>query len=210
MGVLDLEALAAAPVAREPFEFLTTPQFVRAEARPAIARDFPPVGRGGSYPVEVLSFGPAFQELLDELNSAETRAVFESKFGVDLAERATMTTVRSHSTARDGFIHTDSQTKIITVLIYLNEAWDEAGGRLRLLRSADSLDDPLLEVAPEKGTLVAFKRSANSWHGHQPHFGERRVVQFNWVTEAKVVRRELARHRWSAAVKRLMAVPSFR
>jgi hypothetical protein len=34
MGVLDLEALAAAPVTREPFEFLTTPQFVRAEARP--------------------------------------------------------------------------------------------------------------------------------------------------------------------------------
>ena len=30
--------------------------------------------------------------------------------------------------------------------------------------------------------MLAFKRSNNSWHGHEPFAGERRVIQFNWLT----------------------------
>jgi len=210
MGVLDLEGLATVSMTHEPFEFLALPEFVRREARSAIEPQFPNVDRGGSYPIEVLSYGPAFQSLVDELNSPETRAVFEAKFDIDLSRRATMTTVRCQSTTRDGYIHTDSKTKIITVLIYLNADWTAPGGRLRLLRSGDDIDDVLLEVSPENGAMVAFKRSENSWHGHRPHIGARRVVQFCWVSEDKVVRRELRRHRWSALIKRVIEIPSFR
>ena len=40
---------------------------------------------------------------------------------------------------------------------------------------------------------------------HHIAFGanERRVVQLNWVTDEKVVRREIGRHRWSARIKSL-------
>jgi SM-20-related protein len=51
--------------------------------------------------------------------------------------------------------------------------------------------------------MVAFRRSANSFHGHRPHIGERRSIQLNWVTDQRVVRRELGRHRWSARFKAL-------
>ncbi len=51
--------------------------------------------------------------------------------------------------------------------------------------------------------MVAFRRSDNSFHGHHPHVGERRSIQLNWVTDARVVRRELGRHRWSARLKTL-------
>jgi hypothetical protein len=60
-----------------------------------------------------------------------------------------------------------------------------------------------LEVPPVEGTLLAFKRSENSWHGHKPFTGERRVVQFNWVTNDEVVRREQGRHRFSATIKKI-------
>ena len=40
----------------------------------------------------------------------------------------------------------------------------------------------IMEVPPTEGTLLAFKRADNSWHGHKPFAGERRVIQFNWVT----------------------------
>ena len=50
----------------------------------------------------------------------------------------------------------------------MNESWEEAGGRLRLLRSANNLNDIIVEVPPVSGTLLAFKRSNNSWHGHEP------------------------------------------
>jgi SM-20-related protein len=50
---------------------------------------------------------------------------------------------------------------------------------------------------------LAFRRSNNSWHGHKPFSGPRRVIQFNWVTSGAVVRREQNRHRLSAWMKKL-------
>ncbi len=79
------------------------------------------------------------------------------------------------------------------------------GGRLRLLRSADNLDDAIMEVPPAEGTLLAFKRADNSWHGHKPFAGERRVIQFNWVTSEGDRRLAMLRHHVSAPFKRLIA-----
>jgi len=72
----------------------------------------------------------------------------------------------------------------MTALIYLNEDWSSTGGRLRLLRNANDIDDYVAEVPPVSGTLLLFKRSDNSWHGHKPFVGPRRTVQINWVTDA--------------------------
>jgi SM-20-related protein len=113
--------------------------------------------------------------------------------------------VRGQVGSRDGYIHADSKTKLVTVLIYLNEEWEAAGGRLRLLRTPDNLDDMIAEVPPDSGTLLAFRVTPNSWHGHAPASGPRRVIQLNWVTDGDVVRREQARHSLSAKVKRLLA-----
>ena len=71
------------------------------------------------------------------------------------------------------------------------------------MKSADGLDDPIMEVPPAAGTLLAFKRSDNSWHGHKPFEGERRVIQFNWVTSEGDRRIAMLRHHVSAAFKRL-------
>ena len=65
--LLDLGAFRACPRTRGPFDFLVVRDFVRAEARPAIDQAFPQVRRGGSFPVEVLSYGKAFGELVEEL-----------------------------------------------------------------------------------------------------------------------------------------------
>jgi hypothetical protein len=202
---LDLDALKATPLIREPFEYFLVPGFVRPEARPRINADYPNISEGGSFPVAQLSYGPAFREFLDELESEEFREAFEEKFGLDLAGRPTTITVRGQCSPRDGRIHTDTKSKIITILIYMNAGWENSGGRLRLLRSADNLDDMIMEVPPVEGTLLAFKRADNSWHGHKPFAGERRVIQFNWVTSEGDRRLALLRHHVSAPFKRLIA-----
>jgi hypothetical protein len=112
-----------------------------------------------------------------------------------------MLTVRGFGDAKDGRIHTDSASKLITLLLYLNPVWNAREGRLRLLRGPDDLEDCAREVAPLAGTMLAFRRGARSFHGHYPHLGERRSLQLNWVTDPRVVRRELTRHRWSARLK---------
>jgi hypothetical protein len=201
--ILDLERLRAAPLCRDPFDFVIVDDFIRADDLPALLADFPFVRRHGSFPLGALSCGAAFGALADELEGEELRHEIEGKFAIDLAGRPTMITVRGKSDGKDGGIHTDSATKLITLLLYLNPVWEEAAGRLRLLRRADDLDDCAAEIAPLAGTMVAFRRSAASFHGHYPHRGERRALQLNWVTDETVVRRELGRHTWSARLKAL-------
>lgn len=202
-SMLDLEKFGATGLCREPFEFLVVPGFIKAEALAGIHADYPPVDRPGSFPLESQSYGAAFGALIDELRGPAMQSAFERKFGLDLDGRPTMFTVRGRCSDRDGGIHTDSVTKIITVLIYMNPSWEESGGRLRLLRSGTDLEDYILEVPPEEGTMLCFRRSDNSWHGHRPFIGPRRVIQMNWVTSEKVLRYENRRHRLSAVLKRI-------
>ena len=203
MALLDLDRLREAPLSREPFEFVVVDRFVRTEHVPALLADFPDMKRHGSFPLGALDCGAAFARLAGELEGEALRRAIEEKFAIDLKGRPTMITVRGHSDGKDGRIHTDSATKLITLLLYMNPGWEEEAGRLRLLRRPDDLADCAAEVAPLAGTMVAFRRSAASFHGHYPHRGERRVVQLNWVTDAAVVRRELGRHGWSARLKAL-------
>jgi hypothetical protein len=206
MHGLDLAAFRSTPLVRQPFHFLVVPGFIRPDARAAINADYPRIDDPGSFPAGELRFGPSFAALLDALRGPEVRAAFADKFAVDLRGRPTMITVRGRCGPKDGNIHTDAVTKILTVLIYMNPHWEQAGGRLRLLRSPHDIEDVLVEVPPTEGTLVAFRRSSNSFHGHKPFIGPRRVIQLNWVTDRFTERREVFRHRVSAWMKKAVAL----
>jgi len=201
MPIFDLAAFEATPLKHDPFDYLIVPNFVRAESIGAVERDYPNIDKPGSFPVADLKYGPAFQDMLDEFGSDAVRAAFARKFGVDLEGRPLMTTVRGRCQQKDGRIHTDTKSKIITVLIYMNSKWENPGGQLRLLRGPDDLENFAAEVPPNEGTLIAFRRSDNSFHGHKPFVGPRRVIQFNWVTDSGTVWRERLRHRISAWIK---------
>ncbi|MGC2200681.1 MAG: 2OG-Fe(II) oxygenase [Stellaceae bacterium] len=200
---LDLDRLRGTPLCRDPFDFVVVEDFVCQKALTSAVADFPAIRGHGSFPVDTLESGPGFVRLVAALTGPALRCAIEEKFGIDLSQRPTMVTVRGKSDGKDGRIHTDSESKIITLLLYLNPGWNQAEGRLRLLRGPDDMDDYVCEIPPLAGTMLAFRRSQRSFHGHRPHVGERRMLQLNWVTEASVVRRELNRHRWSARLKNL-------
>jgi SM-20-related protein len=204
LNFLVIDAFRRTPLIKEPFEHLIVERFIGPSALAEINADYPKISSPGSFPVDELTFGSTFNAFLNELNSDEFREAFEEKFGIDLSGRPTITTVRGWCDAKDGKIHTDSMSKIITVLIYMNERWDDAGGRLRLLRSADNIDDFFAELPPEAATLLAFKRSNNSWHGHKSFAGQRRVIQFNWLTSQGNRQIAMLRHHTSASFKRLL------
>ena len=203
MTVLDLDAFRATPLARDPYEHLIVPGFVRAAMADAVVSDFPPITKPGLFPPSVLSIRGAFANMMDELDSDEFEQTVEEKFGVPIAGKPKLFTVRGYCQKKDGGIHTDSTTKIITILLYLNPAWEAGGGRLRVLRSATDLNDFAAEVPPLAGTLLAFKRSERSYHGHEPFSGERRAIQLNWITDVATRNREEAHHRWSARFKQI-------
>ena len=204
MSAIDLDGFGETPLCPDPYHHVIVPGFLKSGAIAAIEADYPKLEKPGSFALGGLEFGPAFGALVEELQGAAVRDAFAGKFAVDLDRRPSMITVRGRCQARDGRIHTDTESKIITVLIYMNSGWDADGGRLRILRSADDLDDFAAEVPPDAGTLLAFRRSENSWHGHPTFVGIRRVIQLNWVSDEAVVRREQGRHKLSAWLKKLV------
>jgi hypothetical protein len=205
MALLDLGALVRAPLTRDPFTFTVVRDFVPPANAEAIRGDFPAIAYPGLLPVEATEFGPRFGELIEELQSEPVARAFSEKFDIDLVGRSTMITVRGRCQERDGRIHTDSTAKLVTALLYFNDGWEADGGRLRLLRRPDDLNDMIAEVPPTAGTLIAFRRSDRSFHGHEPFVGVRRYVMINWMASTFAAKRELLRHRISASVKRAFA-----
>ena len=206
MSLIDLDAFHRAPLVREPFNFTVVKEVIRPADGAAIRADFPDIADSGLLPIEATHFGPKFRQLIDELKSEEVARAFSEKFRVNLVGRPQMITVRGRCSAKDGRIHTDTPTKLITALIYFNDRWEASGGRLRLLRSPTDLNDMIGEVPPECGTMIAFRRSDKSWHGHEPYEGVRRTVMINWMTSDLAARRELFRHRLSALAKQAMSL----
>lgn len=205
--MLNIDRLDATPLVEAPFKHLVLRDFVDPAALAAAQAAYPEVPGPGSHPPSGLKISGAFQALMDALEGAGFREAVEKKFDIDLTGRPTMYTVRGFCRARDGQIHTDSKTKIITVLLYMNDAaWPSDGGRLRLLRSGDDLEDYFDEVEPAGGTLLVFQRADNSWHGHHSYEGPRRAVQLNWVTDASVVAKEQGRHGLSTGIKKLFGL----
>ena len=153
-------------------------------------RDYPDIAVPGNFELDEVNYGGAFAAMLDELASPALRQAFAGKFGIDLSNHPMQTTVRKFSEASDGNVHNDSKMKIITVLIYFNETWPHQGGRLRLVRRPDDIDDYAAEVVPEAGTLLAFRRNEKSYHGFQPCEAERRSLQMYWVSPKRAARGE--------------------
>jgi SM-20-related protein len=202
--MLKLDTLRATPIEHDPFDYVIVRNFVEREKLKEFLADYPDVPGPGSHPPAGLKISGHFKELMDELLDGPFRKIVEEKFDIDLSGRPTMYTVRGFCRARDGKIHTDSKTKLITVLLYMNDdSWESSTGRLRILRNGTDLENFVAEVEPSGGTLLVFKRSDNSWHGHHPFEGKRRAIQLNWVTEQSVVDREQGRHGFSSAIKRI-------
>lgn len=201
--ILDLEKLRAQPLARDPFPFVVVSGMLKPGVIKMLSHDFPPIADGGVYPVDVLALGPSMRKLVEELSGPEFRKAVEEKFGLDLGGRPPMVTLRGRSREKDGRIHKDSDDKVVSLLLYLNENWPHKTGNLRMLRSPDDLESTVAEVPSTAGTMVIFEVTPNGWHGHHRFVGERRVLMLNYMTGADSLARELKRHRFSAKVKGL-------
>jgi len=180
--LVALDRIAAAPVAQTPYTYFVAHDILSWDEQPRLRADFPLIKRPGFFPLSILPRRGAFDELLQTLESPELSALVGDKLGIDLRDKPRLITIRQWSTAKDGYIHNDSESKIVTALFYLNETWPHGdAGAFRVLKSEHDFEDAVETIQPLYGTMVAFKRNDISWHGHQPVNGERRVVQVTWL-----------------------------
>jgi SM-20-related protein len=205
LSIVQLDVLRNAPLHDDPFPFIVLENFLRAEYAAEVSRDFPEIKSRGSFPLTEVSGGAGFQRLTEELHSPLLKAAIAEKFAIDLDDRSTLITVRGQASARDGRIHTDTKSKFLTMLLYLNPVWQAEGGWLRILRSNKSLDDYVTEIPPTFGTCLLFKVTENCWHGHKPFVGPRKVLQLNYVRDESALNRHLWRHTVTAKLKALVS-----
>ncbi|WP_406855525.1 2OG-Fe(II) oxygenase [Alsobacter sp. KACC 23698] len=193
--ILNLDAIRTAPVSREPYSFFLASGALKPEKIAQLREEFPNITKPGFLTVDDVEVKGAFQQLINELEGPTLTALLSEKFGIDLSPYPRLTTIRKISQAKDGRPHTDGPSKVMTLLVYMNDDWDDGGaGRLRVLRGPENFDDMVLEVPPTMGTLFAFLRADNSWHGHPPFAGERRVVQVAWVKDEAELERKKKRN----------------
>ncbi|MFK7974698.1 MAG: 2OG-Fe(II) oxygenase [Halioglobus sp.] len=184
MSIINLDKLRSTALETDPFDFLVVPNIFSKESLAQINADYPKIETAANHQLESLSHGPAFGALMDELRGAPLAAALGEKFDMDLPSLPTTVTVRKFCERTDGNIHTDHKSKVITVLMYFNEVWEHEEGQLRMLRSKDDIEDYAAQVNPLGGTLLAFRRTDHSWHGHTRYVGERRMVQVNYLDQS--------------------------
>lgn len=202
--VLDAEHIVHRQ--HDPFPFLIARHVLPDSVRVPIAEDFPRYRRTGFFPMDERDCGPAVRAVVHSLENAAFADRLGELLGVkNLGSLPTIVTLRKWSKETDGRIHNDSHAKVVTALLYLNETWpDGSGGCFRVLTDDQSFEHLAApEVKPLYGQLAAFKRTENSWHGHLPYTGERRVIQIAWLTSLEEKLRKEKRGRFTRLVKTL-------
>ena len=191
---------------REPFAFLIAREQLPRTAAGELDRDFPRYASAGFFPYDAKDCGPSVQQLVNELIDPAIASSIGAKLGIEnLGQFPTLVTLCRALNKRHGTIHTDSKSKIATALLYLNESWpDTSDGCLRFLAKKDDIDALVTpEVKPVYGNFVVFKRAENSYHGHLPFEGERRVIQVAWLTSEDEKLRKTQRGKFSRLFKKL-------
>lgn len=204
--LLDPARLLATDTIRvtTPFAFLIARRQLPESAREELARDFPRWRSAGYFPHRARECGPSINRLVEEISSPAFADALGERLGFPgLGSYPLLVTLCRSLNHRHGTIHTDSRSKIVTALLYLNDNWPvTSAGCLRFLGRADDIDALLApEIQPIYGTLAAFRRTDNSFHGHLPWAGERRVIQAAWLTSEEEKRRKTHRATLSRLVK---------
>jgi len=188
----------------DPFPFLIAKNFLPDTLRGQIAADFPAYTRPGFFPMDDKECGPTVRAIVRNLENPAFADRLGELLGVpNLGSLPSIVTIRKWSKATDGRIHNDGKVKVVTALLYLNETWpDTSDGCFRVLTDEQSFDHLAApEVKPLYGYFAAFRRTENSWHGHLPFTGERRVIQIAWLTSLEKKLRKEKRGRFTRLLK---------
>lgn len=200
--IINYTVIDNADVNSSPYPYFAIDNIFNEDRHSSLLEDFPKINSGGSFPLSSLEIKGSIKELVKEIESDKFRNVFAKKFNVDLSNKPLIITTRGFSRSKDGKVHTDSKTKLITILIYFNDGWEFNTGKLRILNS-DHLDNYASEFSSSIGQLIAFKVTDNCWHGYESFEGQRQSLQINYLVEEKYSSQHVYRHKISAFVKKL-------
>jgi hypothetical protein len=137
----DMNASAAPPEATEPIRYFVATGLLDPETLEDIQIDFPEIKAPGIFPMSDLNYGPAFRNLIEDIRNTELEDIMSQRFELDLVNKPLMITTRGRCQGKDGRVHTDTESKLVTALFYLDDVCDSGGGRLQFPRGPDHANE---------------------------------------------------------------------
>jgi SM-20-related protein len=183
--MIDLNRIAHHPLETDPYRWAVIDGLFSPDDAAALAATFPRdhfkrlLDYGGEKDFEYESralismeqyisrpekLSAAWRALANDLLSPEYRAAMSSLTGFDLSTAPLEVNVFHYPAGGSLGAHPDLSDKIVTHVLYFNEAWNDAdGGCLQILRSKDE-KDVARTISPIVGNSAVLVRSDNSWH----------------------------------------------
>ena len=183
--MIDLNRIAHHPLETDPYRWAVIDGLFSPSDAAALAATFPRdhfkrlLNYGGEKDFEYESralismeqsisrpekLSAAWRALANDFLSPEYRAAMSSLTGFDLSTTPLEVNVFHYPAGGSLGAHPDLSDKIVTHVLYFNEAWNDAdGGCLQILRSKDE-KDVAKTISPIVGNSAVLVRSDNSWH----------------------------------------------
>ena len=152
--VIDVETIRRATVSRDPYTHMLVDNVLNAEAVPALRAEFPNITKPGFLTVDEVELHGKFKQLIDEPEKTELSEVMSQRMGIDLHPYRRLTTIRKISQAKDGRSHTDGTAKVMTLLVYMNDAWQDDGAAACACFMARTASSPISSSAADHGHHV--------------------------------------------------------
>ena len=126
------------------------------------------IGMGSSDVSRPHELSEAWRQLAQDFLSADYRKAMSALIGIDLTSAPLEVNVFHYPPGGSLGAHPDLRDKIVTHVLYFNEAWNEAdGGCLNILRSKDESEVAGV-ITPVVGNSAVLVRSDDSWHAVSP------------------------------------------
>jgi hypothetical protein len=184
--IIDLNRILEAHLQTDPYQWAAVSQLYAAEDAAALAATFPNDNfkrvadhagpKKHEYQVRSLirmstksvsnerRLSSVWQGLAHDFLSPGYRMAMSRLIGADLSAAEFEVNVFHYPPGGLQEAHTDHRDKIVTHVLYFNEAWnDDDGGCLTVLRSSNPRDI-VTKVSPLVGNSAVLVRSNDSWH----------------------------------------------
>ena len=228
--MIDLERIRGAGLETQPYRWAAIDRIFTAVDCARLARSYPldhyklVTGYGGEKEYEyeareIVRMGAtkvayesnlsdAWRELANDLLSPAYRDAMSALSGIDLTDALLEVNVFHYGPGSSLGAHTDLPDKLVTHVLYFNEAWDpNDGGCLAILRANDS-DAIAARIPPVIGNSAVLVRSESSWHQVTPV--SKRVLESRRSVTVTFYRPGSFTTMWAEANERLHTYGSWR
>ena len=195
--MIDLDRIRSSQLEAEPYRWAAIDRLFRRADADRLARTFPSdhyklvSGYGGEKDYEyeareLIAMGAGkvshaadlsyeWRSLAEDFLSPSYRKALSELTGCDLSEAPLEVNVFHYGPGASLGAHSDLPDKVVTHVLYFNDAWDpKNGGCLSILSAKDSAA-VVAEIPPIVGSSAVLVRSDDSWHAVSPVVNDSRI-----------------------------------